>query len=236
MKMNRQQKKDAWAVVKKYTSQERLKEDRRFRIGMHTGGASLIGLGVGLDLLLTGGLFSGLGLALAGTGVYVSSITEAFYASERTKHTHQNVAGQTVKGRGIVLDVLDTIKWQLHDKFENAMDARGSGTAEVLKTIFLQFSEEAQTDIQKLSPFFKIVADNGKKGYALEFPMDGKTVTIQEAIDTINQPFVPPPLQLTTEEKIEALEKQVAEQKAQIEKMQEPRVIKLNKPKLYPKS
>jgi hypothetical protein len=148
---------------------------------------SFVALGVGIDLITTGGLFSFGTLIIGGLSGAGGIISSADSLIGNRKKTRTNAAGQSFECAADVHEALEKMESRLRDSFKKAA---AQGAAGRYKENFLLLADEIGQDAQKLSPAFKIVS-GGAQGSGTdkyEFILDeGKCITLTQARHDMNQ-------------------------------------------------
>lgn len=182
----------------------------------------LIAVGAGMDLLLTGGLFSIGTLLGGGTGSLVGAVAAGSLLSDNIRKSRANAAGQTLECTGFVNKTLEKMESMLQRSFKkaSAKTARQKG-----KENFRALAAEIEEDLKKLSPAFKIVAGVPQDKYEFIVDLEDK-LTLAQALRGLDQAPAPKrpakPKKSALEEKVEALEKQ-------IEELKNPKIVRLDK-------
>jgi hypothetical protein len=180
---DRKTRKEISAVIRKYLgySNRAVLKSNGYIYG------SLVALGVGIDLLTTGGLFSTGTLILGGLGGAGGLISSADSLIENRKKPRTNAAGQAFECAADVHEALQRMESRLRDSFKKAA---AQGAAGRYKENFLLLATEVEQDAQKLSPAFKIVSGGAQGSGAdkYEFILDkAKRVTLAQACSDMSQ-------------------------------------------------
>jgi hypothetical protein len=158
-------------------------------------GGVACGLGIGLDIICTGGLFSVGTFILGGMGTSVGAIAGGGLWSMSKKKNRTNAAAQTVESAELIYQALEKMESKLRKSFNKAALFYASAGD---KKDFRSLAAEINQDIKKLSPAFKIVS-GGPHGFGTdkyefimaEIPAPGgrkKLLTLAEALRTLDQP------------------------------------------------
>src|SRR3989304_4786487 len=100
---DKKRKKEITGVIKKYLGSGALAGPAATGLVFGVPAA----LGIGLDLIMTGGLFSIGTFVLGGTGALFGVVFGTFSLDERVKQSQTNTAGQTLKSNGLVYRTLE---------------------------------------------------------------------------------------------------------------------------------
>jgi hypothetical protein len=203
-------RKEISAVIQKYLGKD---NDYANQKNIALLGVPVIALGIGMDLLFTGGLFSlGVGIGSFGTSMGIAGGGCLLFNSRKKSRT--NDAGQTFKCAAPINDTLAEIGRRLKESFNTAALVYASQDD---KKAFRLLAAEIEQDVRKLSPAFKIVS-GGPNGFSTdryEFIVteistpDGqkKQLTLTRALQYLKP--APPP------EKLVKLKKQTQKENAQ---------------------
>jgi hypothetical protein len=219
-KLDKKTKKEIREVIQKYIRVD----NRTFikRTGIISG--TLIGLGLGLDLLLTGGLFSAGTFIMGGLGCGAGVLGSTAVLHDSIKKSRTNTAAQTLNCDLDVEGILLTMESSLRRAFGKAA---APDAAPEDKDKFLLLADEIERDAKKLSPAFKIVS-GGPNGFGTdryEFIIDEKKlITIDQARHDVTQPSPPPPPKKLTPE-----QEEIQRLKKRIEILENPPVVRLDK-------
>jgi hypothetical protein len=219
-KLDKKTKKEIREVIQKYQGTN----NRTFikRTGIISG--TLIGLGLGMDLLLTGGLFSIGTFMLGGLGCGAGVLGSTAVLHDSIKKSRINSAAQTLNCDLDVEKTLQKIESSLRCAFSKAV---ADDATQEDKNKFLLLTDEIGQDVKKLSSAFKIVS-GGPNGFGTEkyeFIIDEKKrLTLDQARHDVNQlKLIPRRKELTPEQE------EIQKLKKRIEALENPPVVRLDK-------
>ncbi|MCE9508214.1 MAG: hypothetical protein K8R48_07900 [Alphaproteobacteria bacterium] len=182
-------------------------------------GGPVVALGMGMDLLLTGGLFSMGTLCLGTFGIAMGTAGGGYFFFNSRKKSRTNDAGQTFKCAAPVNDTLEEMESKLQKSFKKASSQTAS---QKLKEQFRFLATEIEQDVKKLSPAFKIVSGGPFNTEKYEFIVDKKKLlTLTQALRELDQPPAP--------EKPTPQEQKIKELEARINELENPKIARLDK-------
>jgi len=213
---DRKTKKEINAVILKYLGKDNVYAEQK-TIGLL--GGPVVALGMGLDLLLTGGLFS-MGTACLGAfGIAMGTVGGGLLLIGNRKKSRTNAAAQTFKCTAQVNDTLEEMESNLQKSFKKAS---AKPAQQKQKENFRLLAAEIGLDVKKLSPAFKIVSGGRHDADKYEFIVDKKKLlTLTQALRDLNQ--TPAPEELTPEAK------KIKELEARIHELENPKIVRLDK-------
>ena len=179
----------------------------------------LIAVGMGADLLLTGGLFSIGTFVFGGMGGLLGAVGAGGLLSENIKKSRTNAAAQTLECTKLVNGTLIEMESKLQKSFKKAS---AKAAAQKQKENFRSLAAEIEQDVKKLSPAFKIVSGGPLGADKYEFIVDKKKLlTLTQALRDMNQP--PAPEEPTPDAK------KIKELETRINELENPRIVRLDK-------
>jgi hypothetical protein len=215
-------RKEINAVILKYLGENNPKTLRN--TGIISGGA--LAVGTGIDLFLTGGLFSTGMLVFGALGGAAGVMSGSFLLAENRKKSRTNTAAQSFECTAQVDGALKEMEYRLRKSFARA-SAKTAGQEQ--KENFLRLAAEIEADVKKLSPAFKIVSGgpHGAGADKYEFILGDKgRLTLAQALHKINQP--------PADENLSLYEKKMKHLDALIEELENTPHIKRDKNRRNP--